>query len=741
MNDDRGFRLNPETGYFENMGVTVMAFNDIYAAGHQSGVCLIMHGNRVGTNGDLRLEQTPGQWQPLPRAVERKVDAENHCITTTLEYPDERWHLKGFNPMIYPDVHLKYDVHVKAEGQAIRVWVDLETPVPEFLLGKCCFNLELFPGALFGKPWVMDDKQGIFPRQPIGPTLSLPANCDHALPADKESKLLADKAHLMGEGYSPITADTLIAAPYAAGKRFTVRPDDPYNRFTVASQSGEIKFYDGRMNHNNGWFVLSEEIKAGAAAKAVEWLITPSVVEEWLYTPVVQVSQVGYLPGQDKAVVIELDKRDERRPDIVLQKITAEGTFPVRTLKAEEWGGFLRYHYLKADFTDVTEEGLYQVKYGASASSVFRIAGDVLDRGVWQPVLEYFLPVQMCHMRVTEKYRVWHDLCHDDDATMAPVNLYHFDGYMQGEDTLCKYRPGDHVPGLNVGGWHDAGDFDLRVESQAGESYILSLIYETFGLEWDATTIDQQKKITEIHQPDGKNDLLQQIEHGALTVIAGWKALGRLYRGIICNSLRQYVLLGDPASRCFVKDICTLFSNFCCRQYKALSSDSSITHEINRNQPSPSVAGAGRLILLMRAGMGSSLMGCKHLRQIAYVGRSTGVDARMLLLNHLLAERWFVQAAERIDSLCGHAGCEAHAVRFKVGAVPGFTAGNGRDVYQRDAHDCRLGGSQAARLGKQHVAGAHVRGHLFRPAHKDELFAVLLLQAVVKLCVAAADDN
>ena len=548
MDMKKGFVLNPETGYFENQGVTVMAFNDIYAAGHQSGVCLIMHGNRVATNGDLRLEQTPGQWQPLPRDVERKVDAENHRITTTLEYPDERWHLKGFNPMIYPDVHLKYDVHVQADGDGIRVWADLETPVPEFMLGKCCFNIELFPGALFGKPWVMDDKQGIFPRQPNGPTLSLPGNCDYAMPGDKESKLLADQEHLMGEGYSPITADTLIAAPYAVGKRFTVRPDDPYNRFTVESLNGEIKFYDGRMNHNNGWFVLSQEIKAGATRKAVEWRITPSVVEGWLYTPVVQLSQVGYLPGQDKAVIIELDKRDKSRPDAVLQKITAEGTFPVRTLKAEEWGRFLRYHYLKADFSDVTEEGLYQVRYGASASSVFRIAEDVLDRGVWQPVLEYFLPVQMCHMRVTEKYRVWHDLCHNDDATMAPLNLYHFDGYLQGEDTLCKYRPGEHVPGLNVGGWHDAGDFDLRVESQAGESYILSLIDEAFHLEWDATTVDQQKKITEIHQPDGKNDLLQQIEHGALTVVAGWKALGRLYRGIICNGLRQYVLLGDPAA-------------------------------------------------------------------------------------------------------------------------------------------------------------------------------------------------
>ena len=32
-----------------------------------------------------------------------------------------------------------------------------------------------------------------------------------------------------------------------------------------------------------------------------------------------------------------------------------------------------------------------------------------------------FLPVQMCHVRVNERYRVWHDACHLDDARMAPV--------------------------------------------------------------------------------------------------------------------------------------------------------------------------------------------------------------------------------------------------------------------------------------------------------------------------------
>lgn len=151
-------------------------------------------------------------------------------------------------------------------------------------------------------------------------------------------------------------------------------------------------------------------------------------------------------------------------------------------------------------------------------------------------------------MRVNEKYRVWHDLCHDDDARMAPVNYNHIDGYLQGPSTLCKYEPGDCVPGLNVGGWHDAGDFDLRVESQAGESYILSLAYEAFDVDYDVTTVDQPKKLVEIHQPDGKNDILQQVEHGALSVVGAYKVLGRLYRGIICNDLRQYVLLGDGAS-------------------------------------------------------------------------------------------------------------------------------------------------------------------------------------------------
>ncbi|MCL1844756.1 MAG: glycoside hydrolase family 9 protein [Defluviitaleaceae bacterium] len=552
-----GFELNKSTGYFQNFGVDAMAFDDVYPEGHQAGVSLIMHGRRIATNGDLRFEPTPGQWQPVPKQLGREVNFDKNEITARLAFPDESKHKKGFNPLNYPDLAFEYSVTVRGEGEKIIVTVDLDTSIPpEF---GVCFNLELFPGELMGKPWIMDDTSGIFPHQPNGPVLRRRSN----YPSQAE--------------YTPDIADDLIAEPYATGKSLTVRPGDQY--FTHSNDPplcfrietrGEIKLFDGRLNHNNGWFVVSEEIPPGATTGAVEWVITPLVHQNWLHGPIVQISQVGYHPAQPKIAIIELDERferteerdaqDEPRPDAILYEIMPDGLLKkVFACVAKEWGSFLRYKHLTFDFSHIKKEGIYKIvsccvggidgesREFSSESSVFRISRDIYERGVWQPVLEYFLPVQMCHMRVNEKYRVWHGLCHDDDARMAPINLNHFDGYVQGASTLTKFAPGEHVPGLNVGGWHDAGDFDIRIESQCNEIYSLALAFEEFGVHYDATTICQEKKVCEIHQPDGKNDVLQQIEHGVLSVVGGYFALGRFYRGIICPTLRQYVLLGDGA--------------------------------------------------------------------------------------------------------------------------------------------------------------------------------------------------
>jgi hypothetical protein len=272
------------------------------------------------------------------------------------------------------------------------------------------------------------------------------------------------------------------------------------------------------------------------------------VLKDWKYEPVIQVSQLGYLPAQPKQVIIERDISDKEINEIRIFQINAAGKKEVKRGIPQIWGNFLRYNYLVFDFSDITEKGIYIIEYRDKKSHTFRIDDAVFARDAWQPVLDYYLPVQMCHMRVNEKYRVWHGACHLDDALMAPTDTTHFDGYKQGPSTLTSYEPYQHVPGLNKGGWHDAGDYDLRVESQMGTVMLLSQILEEFNLYYDATSIDQENGVVEIHQPDGKNDIIQQIEHGLLSVLGGYKSLGRLYRGIICNDLRQYVMLGDGST-------------------------------------------------------------------------------------------------------------------------------------------------------------------------------------------------
>ncbi len=541
----QSFKITP-SGYFKNSNVDVMVFNDIYPEGHQGGISIVMNDERVAAMGDVRMEPTPGQWQGLPKIKKRTVSEEEQTITIQACYPDSLHHLAGFNPMIYTDYAFTYTIHAKAAGNQIIVTVDVDKPVPAKYVGKVGFNLELFPGYLFGKPWIMNDQTGVFPRQPYGPTIRQISNTTY--PGNYNPQGKADIKKLTEGTYNPMVADDVIGAPLAQGNLFILNPQDSLYKVTVKSENGDMKLYDGRLNHANGWFVLHSDFSEGATVEAIKWIITPQISTKWMYTPVVQISQVGYHPNQPKYAYIELDSRESNFHTPILYKVTESGLKEVLKTPAVKWGNFLRYNYLKFDFSSVKEEGLYQVRYSDSWSSCFRIASDVYDKGAWQAELEYFLPIQMCHMRVNDKYRVWHGLCHDDDALMAPVNLNHIDGYVQGPSTLTKYKSGDHVPNIAIGGWHDAGDYDLRVESQTGEAYILAKAYENFHVDYDETSIDQLRHITEIHQPDGKNDILQQVENGALSVVAGYKALGRLYRGVMCNSVRQYVHLGDAAT-------------------------------------------------------------------------------------------------------------------------------------------------------------------------------------------------
>ncbi|MEP1118175.1 glycoside hydrolase family 9 protein [Ekhidna sp.] len=508
-----GLKIN-ELDYFEMPGLNVTVFSDIYPDGHQTGVTIIQHGVRTAANGDLRLEASPGQWSPIPKGGNLSVDKIENTISQELWYPDSSKNRKGFNPIIYPDLQLKYSVSVTpTEGSSFKVEVHLDEPIPDEWHGKIGFNFELFPQHLFGKSYLMDEQVGLFPIQPNGP-----------LNPQNEQ----------------------IALPLATGKKLTVAPEENLQRLTITSES-ELELWDGRTNHNNGWFIVRSVIPKGKAKNALEWVITPNVVKDWTYKPAIHVSQVGYHTKQKKKVLLETGKTINEATNLTLYRITDSGKEEVASVIPKVWGQFLRYNYFEWDFSNIEKTGIYQFAYDSIKSNPFQISDDIFERHVWQPTLEYFLPVQMCHMRVNEKYRVWHGLCHMDDALMAPLDTNHFDGYVQGSSTLTSFKPLERVEKLNVGGWHDAGDYDLRVESQIGTVWNLALMVEEFGLNYDATLIDQEKHIVEIHTPDGKSDALQQIEHGLISILGATRSMDRLYRGIICSDIRQYTLLGDAS--------------------------------------------------------------------------------------------------------------------------------------------------------------------------------------------------
>lgn len=494
-------KLN-EKEYYESQGLDVMVFtnwyNGLFGDEKMSGVEIIQHECRIVTNGDVRIDPTPEQWDAIPKFIDRKVDKEKQIIEANLSYPDY-----NFN----------YTVHARSEGDAILVSVILTNPLPQELIGKAAFNMEFLPAEFFEKSFLADGKPGNFPLYPSGPM----------------------KINDAGKT-EPLSL--------ASGKTFVLAPEDP-ERMVKIESADEINLYDGRNKAQNGWYVLRTLIPANKTGKVVEWKLTVNTIEGWKRKPMIAYSQLGYHPGQAKAAIVELDQNDNVDKTITLKEVLADGTLKtIKTGKLEDKGDYLRYHYGKFDFSDVTKEGVYCFQLEDQTTKTFSIAADIYENA-WQPALDVYMNVQMDHMLINEAYRVWHGKSHMDDALQAPVNHTHFDLYGQGPTTDTPYKPGEHIPGLNIGGWYDAGDFDIRTQSQYATVMTLVDAWEAFGIDRDQTLIDQQRRYVDLHHPDGKPDIIQQIEHGALALIAQHRSCGHAIPGIIVGDISQYTHLGD----------------------------------------------------------------------------------------------------------------------------------------------------------------------------------------------------
>jgi endoglucanase len=102
---------------------------------------------------------------------------------------------------------------------------------------------------------------------------------------------------------------------------------------------------------------------------------------------------------------------------------------------------------------------------------------------------------------------------------------------------------------MNVGGWYDAGDFDLEEPAQLSVIQSLALAYREFNLRYDELTVDETTREVEMHRPDGVPDTVQQVKHGALLILAQFHNIGHAIRGTHEPDLRQYTQVGDGASK------------------------------------------------------------------------------------------------------------------------------------------------------------------------------------------------
>ncbi|HMP31152.1 MAG TPA: cellulase N-terminal Ig-like domain-containing protein, partial [Saprospiraceae bacterium] len=417
----------------------VLVYNNLFTGGFNdeknAGIELIHHGVRTAQGGAIRLSNTPEQWDLVPSITNRKVDKAANTIEATLKYAEYDFESR---------------VVVKGIGKSVEISVFLDKPLPDILVGKAGFNLEFLPSQYWAKTYLMDGRYNRFPRYVVGNTRTSPNK-------DKPKQFKGYKT------YDDRGTDQYIdPLPLETGRTMVLAPDEPSRLVTITSKDADLLLYDGRVLAQNGWYVVRSLLPAGKTGKVLTWTVEPNAIYGWIREPNIGFSQVGYLPSQQKVAVIELDKKDKPLLTANVHKVGKDGkTTQAFSGKITPWGKYFKYNYVKFDFSSVKTPGIYYISYGKFKTNNFLIENNVYDK-ITDATSDVWIPIHMNHMTVNEGYRIWHGEPFKEGYLQAPPNTDHFDLHGQGPTTDTKYKALELIPGLNIGGFFDAGDFDIE---------------------------------------------------------------------------------------------------------------------------------------------------------------------------------------------------------------------------------------------------------------------------------------
>lgn len=511
--------------YFETRGVSILPYNNLFTGGFNdeknAGIELIHHGVRTAQGGAVRLSNTPEQWDLVPSIPRRAVDRASNSVEATLRYEDFDFDSR---------------VVVSAKGKAIEITVYVDEPLPSELEGHAGFNLEFLPSQFWSKTYVMDGRINRLSRYVAGQTVTRP---NSEKPRQfKGYRTYDDRG--TGRFVDPLPLET--------GRRLVLAPEDPERRVEITSEDGDLMLFDGRVLAQNGWYVVRTLLPAGRTGKVLAWTVEPHGIENWIREPNIGFSQVGNVPKQPKVSVIELDRNDTPLDKASLIRVNEDGTrAEVFQGDVVSWGDYYKYHYARFDFSAVDTPGIYFIRYGTRETNNFLIHEDVYAE-ITDATSDVWIPIHMNHMFVREGYRIWHGEPFKDGYRQAPPNTDHFDMHGQGPTTDTGYEALELIPGLNVGGFFDAGDFDIETGANINVVQNFVRAWESFRPMRDQTFVDQEQRYVELHRPDGVPDILQFIEHGTLQLVAQAEQIGHMAQTLSNSVLHNYHHLGDAAS-------------------------------------------------------------------------------------------------------------------------------------------------------------------------------------------------
>lgn len=507
--------------YFEGTGVNVLVYSNDFNGGFNdeknSGIEIIHHGVRTIQGGAVRLNKTPEQWDLVPKTTSRNVDTANNAIEVALNYPDY-----DFDSRIV----------VTGKGKAVEISVYLDKPVPAFLEGKAGFNLEFLPSQYWQKTFIMDGKLDRLPRYTASQTISMPND-------EKPKQFKGFKT------YDDRGTDKFVdPLPLAIGRNLILASDTPERMITVTSNDVDLELYDGRILAQNGWYVLRSTLPSGKTGKVLTWTVEPNEIPNWVREPNIGFSQVGYLPNQPKIAVIELDKNDHVQSYATLYRINNDGSISKAfSGETKEWGRYYKYNYVHFDFSSVNASGIYYIQYGDTKTNNFIIDESVYEK-ITDATSDVWIPIHMNHMAVNECYRMWHGEPFKEGYLQAPPSD-HFDLHFQGSETETRYKPYELIPGLNVGGFFDAGDYDIETHSNINVVQNLIRAWRLFRSDRDQTFVSEEQRYVDLHRPDGTPDMLQYINHGMLNLLAQSEKIGHMASTLSNGVLDNYHHLGD----------------------------------------------------------------------------------------------------------------------------------------------------------------------------------------------------